>query len=132
MEQIVERGHVRRGRIGVSIKNLTPDVGVTPVGSMEGAMIADVSRGSPAERGGIQKGDIVVAADGTPIRSAARLRNKLGLTPVGERVQLTVKRNGVVHQVSVEVAPQGETTGTISGNRQPRPRAGLQPARPLE
>src|SRR4030095_11484961 len=49
MEQIVEHGQVRRGRIGVSIKDLTPAVESTPAGNVEGAVIADVSRGSPAE-----------------------------------------------------------------------------------
>jgi serine protease Do len=132
MEQIVAHGHVRRGRIGVSIKDLTPAVGATSAGTLEGAMIADVSRDSPADQGGIRRGDIVVAADGMPIRTAARLRNKLGLTPVGERVQLTVKRNGVVHQVSVAVAPAGETTAATSINREPQPRAGWQEARPPE
>jgi serine protease Do len=120
MEQIVTHGHVRRGRIGVSIKDLTPAIEARPSDTLEGAVIADVSRGSPAEHGGIQKGDIVVAADGAPIRSAARLRNKLGLTPVGQRVQLTVRRKGAVHNVSVEVAPASpasEATGTISERR---------------
>jgi serine protease Do len=115
MEQIVEHGHVRRGGIGVSVKDLSPAIGAAEAArTVEGAMIADVSRGSPAEQGGIQKGDVVVAADGAPIRSAARLRNKLGLTRVGERVQLTVKRGGVVHNVLVEVVPANETT---SANR---------------
>jgi serine protease Do len=133
MKQIVEHGQVRRGRIGVSIKDLTPAAAETTAGPMEGAVIADVVRGSPAEQGGLQAGDIVLAADATPIRSAARLRNKLGLTPVGERVQLTVRRKGVAHNVSVEVAPASpasEATGTISVNRQPQPRAGWKPARP--
>jgi serine protease Do len=126
MEQIVEHGQVRRGRIGVSIKDLTPAVEATPAGNVEGAVIADVSRGSPAEQGGIQKGDVVVAADGVPIRSAARLRNKLGLTPVGQRVQLTVRRKGAVHNVSIEVAPassSSEATGTISESRRQHSRA---------
>jgi serine protease Do len=132
MKQIVENGRVRRGRIGVSIKDLTP-AAETTAAPMEGAVIADVVHGSPAEQGGLQAGDIVLAADGTPIRSAASLRNKLGLTPVGERVQLTVRRKGVAHNVSVEVAPASpasEATGTISVNRQPQPRAGWKPARP--
>jgi S1-C subfamily serine protease len=126
MEQIVEHGHVRRGRIGVSIKDLTPAVEATPAGIMDGAVITDVSRGSPAEHGGIQKGDVVVAADGAPIRSAARLRNKLGLTPVGQRVQLTVRRKGDVHNVSVEVAPASsasDATATISESRRQHSRA---------
>ena len=123
MEQIVEHGHVRRGRIGVSIKDLTPAARATPAGPLEGAVIADVVRGSSAELGGLQKGDIVVAADGAPVRTAAGLRNKLGLTPVGKRVGLTVKRKDIAHNVVVEVAPAGETTGSIAVKRQQGPRA---------
>jgi serine protease Do len=130
MEQIVEHGQVQRGRIGVSMKDLTPGIGATqPAGTMEGAVIAEVSRGSPAERVGIQKGDIVIAADGAPIRSAARLRNKIGLTPVGESLQLTLQRKGVAHNVSVEVAPASDTTKTVQSNRQPQPSAGWRPPR---
>jgi serine protease Do len=121
MEQIVEHGQVRRGGIGVSIKDLTTAIGATEsTRTVEGAMIADVRRGSPAEQGGLQKGDVVVAADGAPILSAARLRNKLGLTRVGERVQLTVRRAGVVHNVFVEVTAANETTSAnIAGSRRP-------------
>ena len=113
LKQIVENGQVRRGRIGVSITEVTPGVGAVAAGTVEGALIGGVARGSPAEQGGLQKGDIVVAADGTPIRNAARLRNKFGLTPVGDRVQLTVNRKGVTHNVSVEVAPESEKTKSM-------------------
>jgi len=118
MEQIVEYGHVRRGRIGVSVKDLTPAVVATFAETIEGAVIADVSRGSPAEQVGIQKGDIIVAADGAPIRSAAQLRNKISLSQVGERLQLTLRRKGAISNVSVEVAPTPETTGKLSSSRQ--------------
>jgi serine protease Do len=119
MNQIVEHGRVHRGRVGISVKDLSLPVGAAPAGLTEGAVIADVSPGSPAEQGGIRKGDIVVAADGTPIRNAARLRNKLGLTPVGERVHLTVKRKGLVHNLSVEVRPTGETPRAPYNRSQP-------------
>ena len=118
MDQIVEHGHVRRGRIGVSIKDMTPPAVATSTETIEGAVIADVSRGSPAEQVGIQKGDIIVAADGTPIRSAAQLRNKISLTQVGERLELTLKRKGAVSNVSVEVAPAAKTTGKVYSGRQ--------------
>ena len=99
MEQIVQTGRVRRGRIGVSIQDpAAPDKG-------EGALIAEVSRKSSAEAAGILKGDLVIKADGVPIRSAAQLRNKVGLTPVGKSVQLTIRRNGSVQNVEVEIAP---------------------------
>src|SRR5215216_677591 len=111
MEQLVQHGEVRRGRIGVSIKEVIVGAGQS-ANITEGALIAEVARGSPAEHAGIQKGDIIVTADSKPIRSAAQLRNKIGLTPVGGRLQLTVQRKSVVHNVSVEVAPPDETGGT--------------------
>jgi serine protease Do len=120
LRQIVQHGSVRRGRIGVALKDLTPAVGGSPPGPVEGAVIAEVSRGSTAERGGLQKGDVVVAADETPIRSAAALRNKLGLTPVGERVQLTVKRKGLSQKLLVEMAATDEIAQTSSVNRPSR------------
>jgi serine protease Do len=108
MEQIVLTGRVNRGRIGISIQDLTRDESAAAAPS-EGAVITEVGRGSPAEQAGIQKGDMVVAADGAPIRSAAQLRNKIGLTPVGQRIELTIARNGVSHSVSVDVAPAGDS-----------------------
>ncbi len=129
MQQIVQHGSVRRGHIGVSIKDSALAVGA-PSPGVEGALIAGVSGGSPAERGGIQKGDIVIAADGVHIRGAAGLRNKLGLTPVGERVQLTVKRNGVTQIVVVEVAPADDITWTGSINRRRDPGARIVPSGP--
>jgi serine protease Do len=134
MEQIVQNGHVRRGRIGVSINDLSPVANQRPDRN-GGALIADVSRGSPAEQAGLQKGDVVVAVDGAPIRSAAQLRNKIGLTPVGNRVEFAIERNGVAHTVSVDVAPANESTGSVSpsaggGARRPprNPETGI-PAR---
>lgn len=87
--------------------------------TVEGAVIADVSRGSPAEQVGLRKGDIIVAADGAPIRSAAHLRNKISLTPVGERLQLTLSRKGAVSELSVELAAASEAGGKLySGGQQ--------------
>ena len=118
MDQIVEHGHVRRGRIGVSIKDMTAPAVATSIEAIVGALIADVRRGSPAEQVGIQKGDIIIAADGTTIRSAAQLRNKISLTQIGERLQLTLARKGAISDVSVEVSPAVETTGKVYSNRQ--------------
>ncbi|MGA7775022.1 MAG: trypsin-like peptidase domain-containing protein [Pseudolabrys sp.] len=118
MDQIVEHGHVRRGRIGVSIKDMTAPAVATSIEAIVGALIADVRRGSPAEQVGIQKGDIIIAADGTTIRSAAQLRNKISLTQIGERLQLTLARKGAISNVSVEVTPAVETTGKVYSSRQ--------------
>jgi serine protease Do len=68
-------------------------------------LIGEIASGSPAEKAELQKGDIVKAVDGTPIRSASQLRNLIGLTPLGGRVELRFERNGIVHSASVEVGP---------------------------
>ena len=118
MDQIVEHGHVRRGRIGVSIKDMTAPALATSTEGIVGALIADVRRGSPAEQVGIQKGDVIIAADGRTIRSAAQLRNKISLTQIGERLQLTLARKGAISNVSVEVTPAVETAGKVYSSRQ--------------
>jgi serine protease Do len=115
MEQIVQTGRVQRGRIGISIQELSV-AGRAAAG--EGAVIADVSRGSPADAAGIRKGDLVVKADGAPIRSAAQLRNKVGLTPVGKTVQLTIQRDGSLQNVEVAIGPAEDGSRGTAGRRQ--------------
>jgi len=102
MDQIVEKGHVDRGRIGISLQDMHP---ASDGGRSEGAKIAQVSAGSPAEAAGLRKGDIVVKADDHPIRSAAQLRNRVGLARIGDQVKLTIERAGVVHNATVAVKP---------------------------
>jgi len=103
MEQLVQYGEVRRGQLGISIRDLGGDLAAKE--SYQGALIAEIASGSPAEQAGLQKGDIVKAVDGTPIRSASQLRNLIGLTPVGSRVEFRFERNGAARSASVEVGP---------------------------
>lgn len=103
MEQLVQYGEVRRGQIGISIRDLGADLAAKQ--SYQGALITEMASGSPAERAGLQKGDIVKAVDSRPIKSASQLRNLIGLIPVGGRVELQFERNGAVHSANVEVGP---------------------------
>jgi len=108
MEQIVEKGRVERGRIGISLRELSPS---TDGARSEGARIAEVSPGSPAETAGLRKGDIVLKADDRPIHSAAQLRNRIGLARIGEQVRLTVERSGAAQTVTVAVGAASEANG---------------------
>jgi serine protease Do len=103
MEQLVQNGEVRRGQIGVSVRDLSIDLAAKE--DYRGAMIAEVASGSPAERAGLKRGDIVKAVDNTPIRSAAQLRNLIGLAPLGSRVELRLERNGSALSAAVDVGP---------------------------
>jgi serine protease Do len=119
MEQIVAHGEVRRGRVGISTQDLTPELAAAfRTKRNEGALIAEVVPKSPAEQAGIRKGDLVIAADGAPIRSATQLRNKIGLTPVGERIELAVERNGAAQTIPLRVGPASEgSADRSSGGR---------------
>ncbi|WP_420836806.1 Do family serine endopeptidase [Bradyrhizobium algeriense] len=122
MEQIVETGRIQRGRIGISLRELNPS---TDGGRSEGARIAEVSPGSPAETAGLRKGDIVLRADDRPIHSAAQLRNRIGLARIGEQVRLTVERSGTAQNVTVAVG-QASDANNDHGERsvQQRQQAG--------
>ena len=102
--QITRFGEVRRGRLGLEMVDITPaiakKIGVTLVA---GAVIAGVQPGSPAEKSGLRERDVIVALNGRPIRSAAELRARLGLTPIGEEVELTVQRGAEKRSIKTRI-----------------------------
>ena len=104
LEQLIRYGEVKRGRIGVAIQDLTPDLAeAMKTEHTEGAVIARVDPGSPAARAGLHTGDLVVAVDGVPVRSGTQLRNTIGLTRIGSDVDLTIDRKGAEYRVPVHV-----------------------------
>jgi Do/DeqQ family serine protease len=110
MDQLIRYGEVKRGRIGVAIQDLTPDLAqALNTTHTAGAVIARVEPGSPAERAGLRSGDLVVAINGVPVRSGTQLRNAIGLTRIGEDVNLTVDRRGAEYGVAVHVDPAAPT-----------------------
>ncbi len=95
MEQIIQYGSVRRGRLGISAQDLTPAIAkALKANTLNGAVIAQVEKGSAADKAGIKPGDVVTAADGRAINSAADLRNAIGLIRVGESLRMDLFREG--------------------------------------
>ena len=110
MEQLIRYGEVKRGRIGVAIQDLTPDLAeAMKTVHTTGAVIARVEPGSPADRAGLHQGDLVVAVNGVPVRSGTQLRNTIGLTRIGSDVDLTIDRHGAQRSVGVRVEAAGPT-----------------------
>jgi Do/DeqQ family serine protease len=122
MEELTRYGEVKRGRIGVAIQDLTPDIAeAMKTAHTTGAVIARVEPGSPAERAGLHQGDLVVAVNGVAVRSGTQLRNTIGLTRIGTDVDLKIDRRGSEYSVGVRVEAAGP--GSVTGAaRQPRPR----------
>jgi serine protease DegQ len=86
------------------VQDLTPEIaGALQIGVAEGVVVAQVEPGSPAERAGLKRGDVVVALDGVQIHSATQVRNHVGLKRVGQAVALTIQRDGSRRVLSVTI-----------------------------
>ena len=104
MAQLVEHGEVRRGRLGIAVQNLTPELAdALDVKTRRGAVISRVYPGSPAQAAGLEPGDVVLALDGRKVREAKTLINLIGLKPVGTRVRLTIARGGKTVEQDVDI-----------------------------
>ena len=94
----------------MAIQDLTPDLAqAMNTTRTTGAVIARVDPGSPAERAGLHSGDLVVAVNGVAVRGGTQLRNMIGLTRIGDDIELTVDRRGGERKVAVHVDPAGPT-----------------------
>ncbi len=106
MEQILRHGEVRRGRLGIEMADVTPEVQRRlRLPSLDGALISEVESGSPAEKAGLREGDVVTALNGRAVRGWSDLRARLGLTPVGDEIELSVVREGGPQRIRARIAP---------------------------
>jgi len=104
-DQLRANGRVTRGRIGVQIDQVTKEVAESiGLGKPQGALIRGVEEGSPADKAGIEAGDIITRFDGKTIDKASDLPRLVGNTKPGSRVGLTVFRRGASKELSITVA----------------------------
>ena len=109
MDQLLTHGEIQRGRIGVQIQDLIPDLAEALGTSHErGAVVAQVIPGTPAEAAGIQIGDVIVEMNGEPVVGSSDLRNKVGLLRVGDAVRLTIERDGKPMTIELAVGERSE------------------------
>jgi serine protease Do/serine protease DegQ len=120
MEQLLRFGEVRRGRLGVASQDLTPEQARRlSLPSSDGALVTRVERGSPAEQAGLRVNDIVTAINGRAIRGSGDLRNRVGLIPVGEELELNLLRAGNVMRMRLRVGELYKTTA-LGGEQLPQ------------
>ncbi len=105
MTQIIEHGEVKRGRIGVGIQDITPDLrrAFDIENGQGGVLVTNVVEDSPAEDSGLQSGDVIVAVDGKPTISTGQLRSQIGMRAIGDKVILTIIRDGDKERINVKV-----------------------------
>lgn len=103
-KQLIEKGNVDRGWLGVSIQDVTPELARSlDLNTTEGALINDVAKDGPAGRAGLQRGDVVVAVNGKPIRDASQLRNLIANIASGTDTKITVVRKGQRRDFTVRI-----------------------------
>jgi serine protease Do/serine protease DegQ len=102
--QLIEFGEVRRGQLGVGIQDLTPELAAAfNIETRGGAIVSQVQPDSPADKAGVQAGDVVSAVNGSKISDASQLRNAVGMLRIGSEVTLDLLRDGEPLQLTARV-----------------------------
>ena len=104
LESIIEKGYVSKPYIGVSVTDTPQEYQL--YGLPQGATVRVVEQGSTAETAGVQVGDIITAADGSPITGSRELVKYLRTCQVGQSLRLTIYRRGETLELAVTVGEQ--------------------------
>jgi serine protease Do/serine protease DegQ len=118
LNQLVQFGEVRRGRLGIVIQDVTPELAraMRLREHQRGAIVAKIEPGSPAEAAGLKVGDVITEIDEVTVRSSADLRNRVGLKRVGDTTRLTVVRGGATIIIEATIAvPAAKTHAEGAG-----------------
>ncbi len=103
--QLIEKGEVTRGWLGVSIQPLTPELAESfSLKRIQGALVNQVLSGSPAEKAGLQRGDILLSFGGKEVNGVRDLQLMVANTPAGTTVDMAILRNGKRLSLPVTVA----------------------------
>ncbi len=136
LPQLLAKGKVTRGYLGVTVGDLSPDLaqgfGLPP--ETRGAVVEQVLPKAPAGKAGVQPGDVVVALNGKPLHSSGQLTRGVAVIPPGGKAALTVLRNGQKKEISVTVgqrpAEEALARGGSGGEGEAEGQQGEAAARP--
>ncbi|MGB6451741.1 MAG: DegQ family serine endoprotease [Steroidobacteraceae bacterium] len=116
MAQLVRYGEIKRGMLGISTYEVSPDIAqVYGLANAHGALVTQVVAGSAADRGGVKIGDIITSINGTAVNTPTDLRNAVGLLRVGNTVELDLLRDGKPERVTAVIAeaPAAPTSASL-------------------
>ena len=117
MKQIIQYGEVRRGHIGVSIQDITPDLrkAFSLKNGQRGVLVSGVAKASSAEKAGLMAGDVIIAVGKQITQSAGQLRSQIGIKQIGDVVKITVMREGKKKKFDVTVGEPYQGASRMSG-----------------
>jgi serine protease Do len=119
-KQIQEKGRVTRSRIGVQIQEVSRETAdAFGLAKASGALVNSVEKGGPADKAGIEQGDIIVKADGRNVSSSAELPRIITAVKPGTRIALQVWHKGAIKDINVTVAELKEDEGARPARKPP-------------
>ncbi len=126
IDSLVNKGKVVRGWLGVTIQEVSPEL-AKQFGLKEprGALVSDILEGSPAEKAGIARGDVIIEIDRKPVENAVQLRNVVAGLEIGSKIQLKVIRDKKEKQVEVTIGEQPKELTKGGGPSEEGPGSGL-------
>ncbi|MEI6068715.1 MAG: DegQ family serine endoprotease [Methylococcaceae bacterium] len=103
-ESLVKHGEVRRGLLGVTTQDLTPElVSAFNLENKQGAAISRIENNSPAAKAGLEPGDIIVAANGKAVKNSQDINNIIGLLQIGDKVSIEFFRGNEKKEVTTMI-----------------------------
>lgn len=105
IEQLIENGSVTRGFLGVTMQPIDSDLAsYYKLPKVAGALVTDVSKGSPADLGGLEREDIILEYNGKDVETLSAFRNAVAMMKPGSKLRMKVKRDGKIITVNVTIA----------------------------
>lgn len=109
MEQLIDKGTVERGWIGVQIGDIDQSMKeALGLKSTKGVLVNEVFKGQPADKAGIKTGDVILSIDGMKTSNANELRNTVAAIPPGKKVSIEIVRDGKQKTLQIELARRDE------------------------
>lgn len=109
MDQIMNNGTVKRGYLGIVMQPIDKELcDALNLDKPEGILVSEVVKGSPAEKGGLQQGDMILQYNGKPVKNINKFRNDIAIMNPGDTIQLKIRRNNKQKTISIVLGSQSE------------------------
>lgn len=124
--QLIEKGEVVRGYLGIMIQPLTADLAKSfELKNEKGILIAQVTKNSPADKAGLKAGDVIVSFQGRPVSEVGDFRNQVALEQPGSKVEFDIIRDGKQRSITVKIDKQTDKKLAAQESSQASEKLGL-------